>query len=185
MNTTGVQATDLVGWAKDDNAFLGLRSRPIARREVGQLEGVGGDFGVVGGPVVGGEGDAPEFWGGLEEFDADFGFVFGGGGDVDYADELFFECFDVADEDFLVERDAHGQEEHGAVGADVGCEGVFGNVLTIGAAGDDEDGQAEEDALAAAAVGNGSVVGGGSGHGGDGLGIVLEKKRRRSRGGRY
>ena len=103
---------------------------------------------------------------------------------MDYADELFFECFDVADEDFLVERDAHGQEEHGAVGADVGCEGVFGNVLTIGTAGDDEDGQAEEDALAAAAVGNGSVVGGGSGHGGDGLGIVLEKKRRRSRGGR-
>ncbi len=66
---------------------------------------------------------------------------------MDYADELFFECFDVADEDFLVERDAHGQEEHGAVGADVGCEGVFGNVLTIGTAGDDEDGQAEEDAL--------------------------------------
>lgn len=104
---------------------------------------------------------------------------------MDDADELFFECFDVADEDFLVQRDAHGESEEGAVGADVGGEGVFGDVLVVGAAGDDEDGEAKKDALAAAAVGNGSVVGGGSGHGGDGPGIVLEKKPGRSRGGRY
>ncbi len=71
------------------------------------------------------------------------------------------------------------------MGADVGGEGVFGDVLVVGAAGDDEDGETEENALAAAAVWNGSVVGGGSGHGGDGLGIVLEKKRGRSRGGKY
>jgi len=124
------------------------------------LEGVGGDFGVVGGLVVRGEGDAPELGGGFQEFDADFEFVFGGGGDVDYADELFFESFDVADEDFLVEGDAHGKEEQGAVGADVGGEGVFGNVLVIGTASDDEDREAKEDALAAAAVGNGSGMGG-------------------------
>ena len=71
------------------------------------------------------------------------------------------------------------------MGADVGGEGVFGDVLIIGAAGDDKDGESEEDALAAAAVGNGCVVGGGIGHGGDGLRVVLEKKRGRSRGGRY
>jgi len=66
----------------------------------------------------------------------------------------------VADEDFLVEGDAHGKEEQGAVGADVGGEGVFGNVLVIGTASDDEDREAKEDALAAAAVGNGSGMGG-------------------------
>lgn len=66
------------------------------------LEGVGGDFEVFGGPVVGGKGDAPEFGGRFEEFDADFGFALSGWGDVDYADELFFEGFGVADEDFLV-----------------------------------------------------------------------------------
>jgi hypothetical protein len=148
-------------------------------------EGVGGDFGVFGDPVVGGKGDAPEFGGGAEEFDADFGFGIGGGGDVDYADELFFEGFGITDEDFLVESYVCGKDEKGAVGADVGGEGVFGDVLLIGAAGDDEEGEAKEDALAAAAVGNGGVVGGGSGHGGDGLGIVLEKKRKRSRGGKY
>jgi hypothetical protein len=104
---------------------------------------------------------------------------------VDYTDELFFECLDVADEDFLVERDAHREEEQGAVGADVGGESVFGDVLIIGGAGDDEDGKAKEDALAAASVGNGGVAGGWSDHGGDGLEIVLEKKRKRSRGGKY
>jgi len=55
------------------------------------------------------------------------------------------------------------------VGADVSGEGVFGDVLIVCPAGDDEDGEAEEDALAAASIGNRSVVGGGSGHGGDGL----------------
>lgn len=53
------------------------------------------------------------------------------------------------------------------MGADVGGEGVFGEVLIVCSAGDDEDGEAEEDALAAASIGNRSVVGGG--HGGDGL----------------
>ena len=149
------------------------------------LEGVGGDFWVFGGPVVGWEGDAPEFGGGAEEFDADFGFALGDGGDVDDTDELFFEGFGVTDEDFLVQRNAHGEREQCAVGADVGGEGVFGDVLVVGAASDDEDGEAEENALAAAAVGNRSVAGGGSGHGGDGLRIVLEKKARRSRGGKY
>jgi hypothetical protein len=41
--------------------------------------------------------------------------------------------------------------------------------LIVCAAGDDEDGEAEEDALAATSIGNRSMVGGGSGHGGDGL----------------
>ena len=84
---------------------------------------------------------------------------------MDDFDELFFEGFGVADEDFLADLDAHGQEEHGAVGADVGGEGVFGDVLLIGAAGDNEDGETEKDALAAATVGCGDVVDGGSGHG--------------------
>lgn len=149
------------------------------------LEGVGGDFGGFGGPVFGREGDAPEFGGWFQEVDADFGFAFGGGGDVDDADELFFEGIGIADEDFLVEGDTQGKREKRAVGADVDGEGVFGDVLIVGAASDDEDGKAEEDALAAASVGNWGLVGGGVGHGGDGLRIVLEKKRRRSRGGRY
>ena len=71
------------------------------------------------------------------------------------------------------------------MGVDVGGEGVFGDVLLIGAAGDDEDGEAQEDTLAAAAIRDGSVVGRGSGHRGDGLAIVLEKKGKRSMGGRY
>ena len=104
------------------------------------LEGVSGDFGVVGGPVVGRKGDAPEFGGGLEEFDADFGFAIGCGSSVNYADELLFEGFGVADKDFLAKFDAHGHEDQGAVGVDVGGEGVFGDVLIIGAAGDDEQG---------------------------------------------
>jgi len=149
------------------------------------LEGVGGDFGVFGGPVVGREGDAPEFGGGLQEFDADFGFVFSGRGDVDDADELFLEGIWIAAKNFLADFDTRGYLDQGTVGADVHSEGVFGDVLTIGSAGNDEDGEAEEDALGAAAVRNGSVVGGGSGHGGDGLEIVLEKKRGRSRGGKY
>jgi hypothetical protein len=147
-------------------------------------EGVGGDFGVFGGPVVGGEGDAPEFWGGFEEFDADFGFAFRGGSNVDYADELFFECFGVADENFLVYGDTHGNQEKCAVGADVHGESVFGDVLTIWAAGDDEDGEAKKDALGAAAVRSGGLVGGWVGHRGDGLGLVLRKKRVRSRDGK-
>lgn len=104
---------------------------------------------------------------------------------MDDADELFFEGFGVADKDFLAGLDAQGHNEQGAVGADVEGEGVFGDVLIIGAASNDEDGQAEKDALAAASVGNGCVVGGRSGHGGDGLGIVLKKRWKWSRGGRY
>ena len=73
-------------------------------------------------------------------------------------DELFFESIGVADEDFLAEFDAHGEEEHGAVGVDVGGEGVFGDVLIVRAAADNEDGEAEQDALAAAAVGDGSRI---------------------------
>lgn len=139
----------------------------------------------MGSPVVGGEGDAPEFWGGFQEIDADFGLAFSGRSDVDDADKLFFKRFDVADEDFLVERDAHGEEKQGAVGADVDGKCVFGLVPIVSAASDDEDGEAEKDALAPAAIGNRGVVGGRGGHGGDGLGIVLEKKAGRSRGGRY
>jgi hypothetical protein len=150
-----------------------------------ESEGVGGDFGVVGGPVVGGKGDAPEFGGRLEEFDADFGFALGGGSDVDYADELFFEGISVADKNFLTEFDAHGREDQGAVEVDVGGESVFGDVLLVGAAGDDENGEAKKDALGAAAIGRRGVVGGGMGHGEDGRGIVLKKKRKRSRGGKY
>jgi hypothetical protein len=151
----------------------------------GVLESVGSDFGVVGSPVVGWEGDAPEFGGGFEEFDADFGFAFGDGGDVNDADELLFEGVGIAAKNFLADFDARGYLDQSALGADVHSEGVFGDVLTIGTTGNDEDGQTEEDALGAAAVRNGRVVGGGSGHGGDGLGIVLEKKWKRSRGGRY
>jgi hypothetical protein len=149
------------------------------------LEGIGGDFGVVGGPVVGGEGDPPEFGGGFEEFDADFGFAFGGGSDVNDADELFFESVGVAAEDFLAGFDSHGHEDQGAVGADVQSERVFGDVLAIRAAANDEDRETQQDALGAASVWNGRVAGDGIGHEGDGLGIVLEKKRERSRGGRY
>ena len=104
---------------------------------------------------------------------------------MNYFDELLFESFGVAEKDFLADFDAHGHEEQGAMGVDVGGEGVFGDVLLIGAAGDEEDGKAEENALAAAAVGNRGVVGGRGGHGGDGLEIVLEKKPGRSRGGKY
>jgi hypothetical protein len=130
------------------------------------LESVGGDFGVVGGPVVGGKGDAPEFGGGFQEFDANFGFGFGGGSDVGYLDELFFESFGVAAKDFLAEFDTHGQQEQCSVGVDVDGEGVFGNVLFIEASGNDENGKAEKDALSAAAIGRGSVVRGKVGHGG-------------------
>lgn len=139
----------------------------------------------MGGPVVGGEGNAPEFWSGFQEIDADFEFVFGSGSDVDDADELFFEGFGVADKNFLAGLDAQGHNEQGAVGTNVAGESGFGDVLIVGAAGDDEEGEAKEDALAAASVGNGGVVGGRGGHGGDGLRIVLEKKAGRSRGGRY
>jgi hypothetical protein len=152
---------------------------------VNRLKGVGGDFGVFGGPVVGGEGDAPEFGGGFQEFDADFGLAFGGGTDVNDTDELLFEGIGVAAENFLAGFDPHGNLNQGSAGADVHSESVFGDVLTIGAAADDEDGKTQEDALAAAAVGDGRVVGGNVGHGGDGLEIVLEKKGKRSRGGRY
>jgi hypothetical protein len=84
---------------------------------------------------------------------------------MDDADKLFFEGIGIADEDFLVEGDTQGKREKRAVGTDVDGEGVFRSVLVIGAAGDDEDGEAQEDALAAAAVGNGGVVRGGVGHG--------------------
>jgi hypothetical protein len=169
---------------------LRLRSRRrddrtgSGRRAV-QLKSVGGDFGVFGGPVVGREGDAPEFGGRFQEFYADFGFAFGGGGDVNDTDELLFEGVGIAAKNFLAHFDASGYVDEGAVGADVRGESVFGDVLTIGSPGNDEDGETEVDALGAAAVGNGGVVGGEVGHGGDGLGIVLEKKRGRSRGGRY
>jgi hypothetical protein len=104
---------------------------------------------------------------------------------VNDADELFFEGVGVADENFLGGFDAHGHLNQGSAGADVRSESVFGDVMTIGATGDDEDGETQQNALAAAAVGDGSGVGGKAGHKGDGLGIVLEKKRKRSRGGRY
>jgi len=77
---------------------------------------------------------------------------------VNYFDELLFESFGVAEKDFLADFDAHGHEEQGAMGVDVGGEGVFGDVLTIGAAGDDEDGETQEDTLAAAAVRDGSRI---------------------------
>ena len=128
-------------------------------------EGVGGDFGVFGGPVVGREGDAPEFGGGSEECDANFGFALGGGGDVNDADELLFEGVGVAAEDSLADFDAHGQEDQSAVGVDGSGESVFRDVLAIGAAADDEDGETQQNTLAAAAIVNGSVVGRRNGHG--------------------
>jgi hypothetical protein len=128
-------------------------------------EGIAGDFGVFGGPVVGREGDAPESGGGFEECYADFGFAFGGWGDVNDADELLFEGVGVAAEDSLADFDAHGQEDQGAVGVDGSGERVFRDMLTIGAAPDDEDGETQKDALAAAAIVNGSVVGRRNGHG--------------------
>jgi len=112
----------------------------------------------VGGPIVGGKGDAPEFGGGFEEFDANFGFAFGRGSGVNDADELFFEGFGIAEKDFLADMDTHGHEDQGAVGVDVGREGVFGDVLIIGASGDDEEGEAEQDALAATAIMRGTGV---------------------------
>jgi hypothetical protein len=154
---------------KEKIGHSGRDDRPGESGRRVALKGVGGDFGIFGGPIVGGKGDAPKFGGGFEEIDADFGFAFGGGSDVDYADELFFESFDVADENFLAQFDTRGHDEKCAVGADVGGEGVFGDVLVVVAASHDEDGETEENALTAAAVGNGGVVGGGSGHGGDGL----------------
>ena len=149
------------------------------------LKGVGGDFGVVGGPVVGREGDPPKFGGGFQEFDADFVFPFGGRSDMNYADELLFEGFGMAEKDFLTDFDAHGHEDQGTVGVHVGGEGVFRNVLFVRASGNDEDGETQKDTLATATVVRESGVGGEIGHRGEGLGIVLEKKRRRSRGGRY
>jgi hypothetical protein len=157
-------------WSNARNSSASARgavkesSSDRARGRSAALKGVGGDFGVAGGPVVGRERDAPEFGGGFEEFDADFDFAFGGGSDVDDADELLFERFSVAEKDFLADLDAHGHEDQGTVGVDVGGEGVFGDVLFIGAAGDDEDGEAQQDALAAAAVMRGSGVGERIGH---------------------
>jgi hypothetical protein len=171
-----------------NRAVVGDQRTDSSDQEAGgsvELEGVGGDFGVVGGPVVGGKGDAPEFGGGLEEFDSDFGFGFGGGSDVDHLDELLFEGFRVAAKNFLADGDSHRQGEQCAVGADVHSESVFRDVLTIWAAGNDKDGEAKKDTLGAAAVRSGDLVGGWVGQGGDGLGIVLEKKRERSIGGKY
>ena len=57
------------------------------------------------------------------------------------ADELLFEGFGIAEKDFLADLESHGHEDQCAVGVDVRGEGVFGDVLLIGAAGDDEDGE--------------------------------------------
>src|SRR5690349_14280485 len=94
----------------------------------GRLEGGGGGLGAFGEPVVGRQGEAPEAGGGFQDVDGDFGFAFGGGGYVDDADELFFESLGVAEEDFLASLDAQRHVEQCAVGADVGGEGVFGDV---------------------------------------------------------
>lgn len=88
------------------------------------------------------------------------GFTFGGGNQMNYAHELLFERFGIAEKNFLTDFDPHGHEDHGAVGVDVGGEDVFGDVLFIGAAGNDEDGETEEDALAAAAIVRGTLAGG-------------------------
>jgi hypothetical protein len=75
---------------------------------------------------------------------------------VNDADELLFEGVGVAAEDSLADFDAHGQEDQGAVGVDGSGESVFGDMLTIGAAADDKDGETQQDSLATAAIVNGS-----------------------------
>ena len=90
--------------------------------------------------------------------DADFGLAFGGGSEVNNADELFFKSVGVATENFLTGFDAHRHEDQGAVGANVQSKRVFGDVLAIGPTANNEDGETEEDALAAAAVGDGSGI---------------------------
>jgi len=59
---------------------------------------------------------------------------------VNYFDELLLVSFGIAEKDFLADHEPHGHEDEGAVSVDVGGEGVFGDVLIVGATGDDEDG---------------------------------------------
>ena len=54
-------------------------------------------------PVVGREGNAPEFGGGAEEFDADFGAAIGSRTGADDANELFFFGLGILDQNFLTD----------------------------------------------------------------------------------
>jgi hypothetical protein len=57
----------------------------------------------MGDPVVGREGNAPEFGGGTKEFDADFAGAIGNGTGTDDANELLFFGFGILDKNFLAD----------------------------------------------------------------------------------
>ncbi len=119
---------------------------------------------MLGGPVGRGKGDVPEVGGRGGELDADFTFAVALVVDVGDAAGLLFAGFDVAKDEGLADFYFHDQIDEAAMGADDGGEGLFGERLLVWADGDDHDGHAQKNALAAAAIAHGGEVGGERGH---------------------
>lgn len=102
----------------------------------------------MGDPVVGREGNAPEFGGGSKEFDTHFAAAIGSGTSADDANELFFFGFRILDKNFLTDFHFQRQVDQCTVGTHRRGECVFRDVGGALPTSNREDGHAEENALA-------------------------------------
>jgi len=83
---------------------------------------------------------------------------------MDDANELLFHGFRIADQDFLTHLYFQRQVDQGTVGVDHRGKSVFGYVMFIRAAGNDQNGHAQENPLTAAPVVHRREIGRESGH---------------------
>jgi len=103
-------------------------------------------------PVGGGEGDLPEFWGGLQEFAAYGADVAAHGLGIDDAALLLLLGDAVGEREGVAGANVFGEIDEGAVGVDGEGFGFFAEGAAVGGDALDVDGDLEEDALAAAAL---------------------------------
>jgi hypothetical protein len=136
-------------WTEDQPADNGYRFGK-------NLESFTSDFELVRGPIRRWKGNGPEVGSGLNEFD----FRFSVGVFVAKSDAagLFLCGFGIFDNDDLADCNWKIQIDEGSMGADHDGVRAFRDVDIIRAAGDDLDGNAEKDALAAAPIGHGSKI---------------------------
>lgn len=103
------------------------------------------------------EGNAPELGSGLNEFATDFGFSAGIGVAKGNVAGLLFSGFRIIHDHHLSEAYGQIQVDERAVGADNNDIHTFRDVDIVGTTGDDLDGNAEKNPLAAAPVAMGEI----------------------------
>jgi hypothetical protein len=119
---------------------------------------------MVGGPVGRGKGYVPEVGRRGGEVEADFTFAFAFVVDEGDAAGLLFARFGITEDEGLSNLHFHDEMNEATVSVDDGGEGLFGERLLFWTDGDDHDGHAQQNTLAATTIVHGGEIGGERGH---------------------